>query len=117
MMMSANESEDGVGVGSACLDSNPGEADGGAPRHGSRFAGVSRSLSRSESMQEVADNNLIVARLRRRENGRMTVCLSRVSFMFMLQEEERKGSGRTHRCRSSPRTAYASLNARNFSLA
>jgi hypothetical protein len=36
----------------------------------------------------MVDNNLIVARLLRRgEYGRMTVCLSRVSFM--LREEER----------------------------
>lgn len=48
MMMSANES--GVGVVGVDEDSSPGEADGDAPRHSSRFAAVSRSLSRSESM-------------------------------------------------------------------
>jgi len=50
MMMSANECGVGVDiVGSVCVDSCPGEADGGAPRHSSRFAAVFRSLSRSES--------------------------------------------------------------------
>jgi hypothetical protein len=46
--MSANES--GVGIDGVCVDSSPGEGDDGAPRHSSRFAAVSRSLSRSESM-------------------------------------------------------------------
>lgn len=79
MTMSANESGVGVGIDGVDVDSRPGEADGGAPRHSSRFAAVLRLLSRSESMQGVADNNLIVARLRWQESGRMTVCLSRVS--------------------------------------
>jgi len=47
MMRSANESEDGVGIGSVHVDSSPEEADGGAPRHSSHFAAVPRSLSHS----------------------------------------------------------------------
>jgi hypothetical protein len=50
MMMSANEGGLGVGVDGAYVDPSLGEADGGAPRHSSRFAAVPRSLSRSESM-------------------------------------------------------------------
>lgn len=43
----------------------------------------------------MADNNLIVARLMRRENGRMTVCPCTREFLCLrLQKEER--SGRTH---------------------
>jgi hypothetical protein len=88
-MMSVNEGGGAVVVAAVAAvavdidgvyeDSSPGQDDGGAPRHSSRFAAVPRSLSRSASMQGVADNILIVA-LKRRENGRMTVCLSRVSF-------------------------------------
>jgi hypothetical protein len=52
MTMSANEGGVGVGVGidGAYVDSSPWEADGGAPRHSSRFAAVPRSLSCSTSM-------------------------------------------------------------------
>jgi hypothetical protein len=50
MMMSANEGGLGVGVDGAYVDPSLGEADGGAPRHSSRFAAVPRSLSRSEGM-------------------------------------------------------------------
>jgi hypothetical protein len=90
-MMSANESGVGV-VGTDGEDLNPGEADGGAPRHSSRFAAVSRSLSRSASMQGVADDNLIVvARLRRRENGRMIACVSRVSLCLCSKRRSRRG--------------------------
>ena len=73
-MMSMSANVNGVGVGMD-VDSNRGESDGGVPRHSLRFAAVPRSLSRSASMWEVADDNLTVARLRRRENGRMTVCV------------------------------------------
>ena len=89
---SANES--GVGIDGVCVDSSPAEGDDGAPRHSSRFAAVSRSLTRSESMQGVADNNLIVARLMRLENGRMTVCLASVSFY--VYGSKWSGRGRTH---------------------
>ena len=41
----------------------------------------------------VADDNLIVARLRLRENGRMTVCLSRVSYT-VCSKRRRGGRGR-----------------------
>jgi hypothetical protein len=84
-MMSVNEGADvavAVDIDGVYVGSSPGEDDGGAPKHSSRFAAVPRSLSRSASMQVAADDNLIVARfLRRRENGHMTVCLSRVSFV------------------------------------
>ena len=49
-MMSANERGVGVGIDGVYVDSNPGEADGGAPRHSSRFAAAPRSLSRNASM-------------------------------------------------------------------
>ena len=50
MTMSANAGGLGVGIDGVYVDSSPGEADGGAPRHSSRFAAVSRWLSRSASM-------------------------------------------------------------------
>lgn len=47
----------------------------------------------------VDDNPVVVARLRRRENGRMTVCLSRVSLCLCsksLRRSRRVRSRRTH---------------------
>lgn len=89
-----------VDIGGACVDSSQAEDDAGAPKHSLRFAAVPRSLSRNASMQGVVDNTLTVARLpMRRENGRMTVCVSRVRFLIFDSRRGVEGEetgGRTH---------------------
>lgn len=121
--MSANGGGSGAGAGGAGsvrVDSGPGEeGGGGAPRHSSRSGAAPRSLTRSASRKKDVGVVIGVGRPTRRGNGRTTVCRSRSRTRFSLCFRSGEGGGgeRTHRCLSSARTAYASLNARNFSLA
>ena len=79
------------------MDSSPGEEDGGgAPRRSLRSGVAPRLRSRSAStwdarVRVVDDNQFVVGRLVWQENGRTTVCRSRIEFCVSKDEEEMRG--------------------------